>query len=125
TGLANSIEMANEMAKRQEEEGLEVFVKEWESSAVEISVTNDESDWFQSFHALLETSIKKINDTDQIAVDEWETLLKNESNDTKKVTSLKEKITPYTENMQAEADSTILQDDILNIWCEFELFFKK
>ncbi|HLR52836.1 MAG TPA: SPOR domain-containing protein [Candidatus Avamphibacillus sp.] len=124
TGLANSKESANDLADQQEGHGLEVFVKEWESPAIEVQLANNEFEWFQSLHNLLVKSIDGINGKDSLPVDGWSALFDENKTESEKIISFKEKIEPYTKNIK-EGGKSDIQYELLEIWYELEAFLSK
>jgi len=123
TGLANSMESAKDLRDQQEGDGLEVFVKGWESPSIDVQLAKNESEWFQSFHDLLVKSIDGITGEGSIPVDDWSTLIDENKIESEKVNAFKEKIEPYTKNIK-KGETSDMQYELLEIWRELEAFFK-
>lgn len=123
TGLSSSVEMANQLAKQQEEQGVEVYVKEWDSGEIEVSLTSEEEEWLTSFHQLLTESMDIVTAGEQVAADDWVALMEQETSESDKIPTFKEQVEPWIKQIEEGAVSTN-QLELLNLWYEWVAFFE-
>lgn len=123
TGLSSSVETANQLAEQQEEQGVEVYVKEWDSAEVEVNLTSGEEKWLSSFHQLLTESMDNATAGEQVATDAWVDLMEQETSESDKITPFKEQVEPWIKQIEEGAVSTN-QHELLNLWYEWVVFFE-
>jgi len=123
-GVAHTLEKGEKLASRIEEEELEVFVKEWATQASEISLTSNEEEWINSFQKWLTSSIEELDEQENSSISSLEKLLSDLPDDSGSLESFKESIQAIVKKVKEDGRSPT-QEDLLNMWLQYELFIEK
>src|SRR5699024_1938262 len=114
-------ERAKEFATTLLENDIEVYVKEWTTSEIEVELTEEESEWLKLFQEELEQTLQSLEKQEEISLNDWKNLTENESLNSERLTQLVQAIQFISEN---EVENSFeLQNYLLNIWKVYEEVF--
>lgn len=74
TGVSGSLETANKLAKEMDEQGLDAFVKEWETAEASLNVTSADYKWLLLFREQLLKSLDSVDNGNGLLEDDWQEL---------------------------------------------------
>lgn len=120
-GMAETKERAKEFATTLLENDIEVYVKEWTTSEIEVELTEEESEWLKLFQEEWEQTLQSLEKQEEISLNDWKNLTENESLNSERLTQLVQAIQFISEN---EVENSFeLQNYLLNIWKVYEEVF--
>lgn len=119
-GLANTDDQAKQFANDiTAEEGFEVFDKEWNTAEREVDLIEEEDEWLQAFEENWHEALGSLENEEIFIVDEWEGLVENYPNETDRLSSLKESITRFLDEME-QAEGSKAQNILLTLWYQYD-----
>lgn len=114
-GLAGSAEKGNQLSKGFTEQGLEVYVTEWETASQEMELTETEKDWLQSYEEQWGISMASINDNNTISQEEWTDIVENMPEESELLSGFTNFLTDQYQQME-EAGEWESQIILLKLW---------
>lgn len=123
TGMAETEKKAKEIAEILLQEDIEVYVKEWTTSEIEIELTEEVDEWLVLFHNQWEETLQLLEKEEKILLRGWTELIESQPLNSEEIRQLVEAIQLLPEN---EVENNFeLQNHLLNIWKVYEEVFKK
>ncbi|MFD2046222.1 SPOR domain-containing protein [Ornithinibacillus salinisoli] len=114
-GLSDSKEHAKSLAETLDSHNLEVFVKDWTSPELELDLSEEEREWFQSVQEQWQKSLASISEQESMVLHDWESILETHPQGSDKVDSFIQSSEPILSNLQ-EANNTESQTLLLKMW---------
>lgn len=121
TGMAKTEQKAKEFAEILLKEDIEVYVKEWITSEVEVELTEEEDEWLKLFHQQWEETLQLLEGKEKVPMNGWIELTKNYPLYSEPIIQLVEAIQLIPKN---EMESNFeLQNHLLKIWKVYDEVF--
>ena len=98
-GIHKSEGSANELAAEMDEQGLDAFVKDWETKEGKLSMADSDYEWLQAFLEVWDTSLSALDSGEELPKDAWERLLAASGNLSASMTGILEEIERHVEKI--------------------------
>lgn len=121
-GMADTEDQGKKAAISIKEQNMDVFIKEWRTSATEASLNKEEAAWLSAFEKQWKNALKSVSEQEGILVSEWEKLIKDQPENSEVLPDFIEEITSLLAEMK-KADEKKEQYILLNIWQQYEASF--
>jgi len=119
TGIADTEEQAKKIATSIKEKNMDVFAKEWRTSPTDAALNKEEAAWLNAFEKQWQDTLKSVSKQEGILASGWEQLIKDQPENSKKLSGFIEKITTFLPEMK-KADEKKEQNILLTIWQQYE-----
>ncbi|WP_010531129.1 SPOR domain-containing protein [Lentibacillus jeotgali] len=118
SGISNSEQQAEQTATEFTNNGIEVYVKEWQTEANEITLTDNEKEWLQMYKQQWDESFGSVSSGNHISKDAWSEVIDAVPEDTESISGFIEFV---NEQYQAMGQTDKWQDQVilLNMWEQF------
>lgn len=120
-GIADSEELAKNVATKLDENQLEAYVKRWSTIETEKQLDEMEQKWLQAFTEFWQESLKKASNKEAISVSAWNGLLDAYPEQASNLSNFLENLKQISKQIEA-SDEQKAQIILLELWREYEAF---
>ncbi|WP_167751323.1 SPOR domain-containing protein [Lentibacillus salicampi] len=118
SGIAGSEQQASQLANAFADEGLDVYVKAWQTEANEFNLPDDEKAWLQDYQKQWHEAVETISNGDSLSKKAWSDVVNAIPEKTESLTDLTNVLTEQYQQM-GEADQWQDQVILLHLWEQY------
>lgn len=120
-GLAKTKEQAQEIGSEMTDDTLEIFVKEWTTKQTELSLTDEEQSWIQSFVKVWNESLDGLSEPqEEFPIENWQALADKFPDDTTSLTNLGALVNDVIDQDNKEISIFSRQHMLLMMWKQYD-----
>lgn len=119
-GISGAKKQMESQIEELNDNGLDVYIKEWKTPEAELQLYEKEYEWLVSIRDQWHTSLKSINDQAGVSWGDWKTLLDNHPETNGSLHEFYRQLEELVTSIEEDADTKDDRHALLKIWHLFE-----